>query len=140
MIKTAKLKKGFSVLEIIFAIVILGVIASIAVPKLLSSKNDASLSSIKQDIRTITTSVQSYYIVHNKIEKISDAVSLNSSVWNITDKKIVFSEKNTACVTIELTTEDETNILKVTLNSENIGNICKKLIDDGFTDQIYDLN
>lgn len=134
------MKKGFSILEIIFAIVILGVIATIAVPKLMSSKNDASLSSIKQDIRTISTSVQSYYIVNNKIDKLSDAISLNSSTWDIEDKKAVFYENDTACVTVELTNEDDTDILYIKINSENSSSICSSLIEDGFSDETYDLN
>lgn len=140
MVKKTNLKKGFSVLEIIFAVVILGVIASIAVPKLMSSKNDATLSSIKQDIRTLTTSVQSYYIVNESIDKISDAVVLNSSTWDITDKKVIFYENGNACITIELTTEDDIETLKLTIDSDHTGDICTSLINDGFENQTYDLN
>lgn len=139
MKKYSGAKKGFSVLEIIFAIVILGVIASIAVPKLMSSKNDASLSSIKQDIRTVTTSVQSYYLVNGSIDKISDAVTLNSSTWSISDKKLEYSENETICVTIEIIIEDTTS-LNLTINSENTGTICSSLINDGFSSQTYNLN
>ncbi len=132
----AKLKKGFSVLEIIFAIVILGVIASIAVPKLLSSKNDASLSSIKQDIRTTTTAIQSYYMVNGSISKISDAVTLNSSTWTINNKKLEFYDEKAICVTIEI---DNTNTLNLTINEANTGTICSTLISDGFSSQTYNL-
>lgn len=140
MKKVSGAKKGFSVLEIIFAIVILGVIASIAVPKLMSSKNDASLSSIKQDIRTVTTSVQSYYIVNGSIDKISDAVTLNSSTWNIADKKLEFVEEDVVCVTIEVTSEDDITTLNITINPDHTGNICSSLKNDGFSSQTYDLN
>lgn len=137
MVKSgAKFKKGFSVLEIIFAIVILGVIASIAVPKLLSSKDDASLSSIKQDIRTTTTAIQSYYMVNGSIDKISDALTLNSSTWTINDKKLEYYDESTICVTIEI---DDTNTLNLTINSANTGTICSSLISDGFSSQTYNL-
>lgn len=139
-IASKNMKKGFSILEIIFAIVILGVIASVAIPKLMSSKDDASLSSIKQDIRTTITSIQSYYIVNEKIDKILDAISLNSSTWDIDDKKVIYYEDDLECVTIQLSVEDNIDVLKLIINSENKGNICTSLINDGFTDQTYDLN
>ncbi len=133
-------KRGFSVLEIIFAIVILGVIASIAVTKLVSSKNEASLSSLKQDIRTITTSIQSYYIVNAKIDKISDSVTLNASNWKISDQKVEFFDNETLCVKIEILSNDDGNQLVQTINQNNNGTICSSLRDDGFGDETYRLD
>ncbi|MEA1915121.1 MAG: prepilin-type N-terminal cleavage/methylation domain-containing protein, partial [Campylobacterota bacterium] len=60
-------KKAFSMIEMIFAIIIVGIIASIAVPKLLGSKDEATVSTIKQDVQTVISSVQTYYMVNGKI-------------------------------------------------------------------------
>ena len=46
------MKSAFSLLELIFAIVILGIIASFAVPKLMDTKDSALISTIKRDINT----------------------------------------------------------------------------------------
>ena len=81
------MKKAFTLLELIFVIVVLGILASVAIPKLMTTTNSAKVSSLKQDIRTVTSSVQSYYITNGSMAKISDAVMLNSSLWTINDKK-----------------------------------------------------
>lgn len=68
------MKKAFSLLELIFAIVVIGIIASFAIPKYIDTRDSALASTIKRDLITVITSVQSYYLINNKIEKISDAV------------------------------------------------------------------
>ena len=86
------MKKAFSLLELIFAIVVLGVISSFAIPKYLDTKDSAVVSTIKRDISTITTSVQTYYLINRKIDKISDALSINESNWQVEDTKLTFFE------------------------------------------------
>ena len=95
-------KKAFTLLEMIFAIVVISVIASLAIPKFNATRNDAIVSTLKQDISTITTSIQSYYLVKGKIDKISDAVNLNSAVWDISDDTVVYNEQNNECVKMEI--------------------------------------
>ena len=70
-------KKAFSLIELIFVIAIIAIISSIAIPKLMNVNTSASVSSIKQDVNTIISSVQSYYLVNGSIAKISDAINLN---------------------------------------------------------------
>ena len=67
-----KLQKAFSLIELIFVIAILGIIATIAVPKLLNSRSNAVVTTIKQDISTITTAIQSQYMLNGSIDKITD--------------------------------------------------------------------
>jgi len=42
-------KQSFSLIELIFILVVMGIIASVAIPKLINTKNNATVSSIKQD-------------------------------------------------------------------------------------------
>lgn len=126
--------KAFSLIELIFMIVVMGIIASVALPKFMDTRSDAIISSLKQDVATITTSVQSYYLVKGKIDKISDAVSLNSSTWDITDKEIKYLEDNTTCISIKV----DGSKLEVTV-TESAGNICKKLVEDGVKTVTYGL-
>ena len=130
--------KAFSLLEMIFAIVVISVIASIAIPKFMATRNDAVVSTVKQDISTIVTSVQSYYLVNGKIDKISDAVNLNSAVWDISDSSIVFSDEDNECIKIEIVTSSSDMELNLTIN-EDAGAICKKLFSSGITSTTYKL-
>ncbi len=116
------MKKGFSLLELIFAIVIIGIISSFAIPKYMNSKNSALASTIKRDIITTTTSLQSHYLVNRKIEKISDAITLNTINWTLTDKKISFLDNGTNCLDLEV----KNNTVSITI-TKDAGNVCKAL-------------
>lgn len=127
-------KKGFSIIELIFVIAVLGIIAAVAVPKLLDTRSSAIVSTIKQDISTITTSIQSYYMINNKIDKISDSVNINSSTWNVSDKRVDFVSDDNICISIELTE----NKLNVTIN-EKSSTVCEKIYDSGVKNVSYEL-
>jgi len=128
------LKQGFSIIELIFVIAVLGIIAAVAVPKLMDSRNSAIVTTIKQDISTITTSIQSYYMIHNKIEHISDSVNINTKTWDLNDLKVEYSSEDHVCIKIEVAT----NKLEVNIN-ETSSTICKKLYESGVRDVSYEL-
>lgn len=133
-----KMTKAFSLLEMIFAIVVISVIASIAIPKFMTTRNDAVVATLKQDISTITTSVQSYYLVNGNIEKISDAVNLNSSIWNIENRNVVFNDQKNECVKIEVYTSSNDVSLNLTVNKD-AGAVCEKLSLSGIETTTYKL-
>lgn len=128
-------KQAFSLLEMVFAIVIIGVIASVAMPKLFDTKNEALVATIKQDVVTVTSAIQGHYMLKKKVDKISDVVSLNSSIWEIEDTSLVFKEKDSECIKIELNEYE----LEVNIN-EDVGTICEKLNEKGIVDTTYSLN
>ena len=128
------LKKGFSIIELIFTIVVIGIIASVAVPKLMDSRSSALVTTIKQDISTITTSIQSYYMIHNKIDKISDSVNINSKTWIINDLNVEFISDDKRCVIIKI---DE-NKLEVIIDQES-STMCEKLFNSGVQNASYEL-
>lgn len=56
------MKKAFNMIELVFVIVILGILASIAVPRLITNKEDAQIVRAK----TVISSVRSYIVIeHN---------------------------------------------------------------------------
>ena len=127
-------KKAFSLIEMMFAIIIITVVASIAVPKLMGSKDDAVVSTIKQDIQTIISSIQTYYMINGKIDKISNSVILNSSIWDISDMEVLFNDNDKQCVDIKV--EDK----KLNISIDNTaGDICQKLYDEGIRSNSIDL-
>ena len=127
-------KKAFSLLELIFVIAVLSIIAAVAVPKLMDSRSSAIVTTIKQDVSTITTAVQSYYMLNNKIDKISDAVNINTKTWNVTKTQIEYKVNDTVCVKIDITA----NKLNVDID-ESRDDLCKKIFDSGVRDISYDL-
>lgn len=130
------MKKGFSLLELIFAIVVIGVIASFAIPKYLDTRDSAVVSTIKRDVSATITSLQSYHLVNGSIDKISDAITLNTTNWVITDSLI--TDKN-SCLSIELKTDDDgIKTLELDVDAEKVG-ICEKIRDSGIISKVFDL-
>ncbi|CAM3540820.1 type II secretion system protein [Arcobacter aquimarinus] len=130
------MKNGFSLLELIFAIVILGIIASFAVPKYLDAKDSALVSTIKRDINTAINSIQSYYLLNQKIDKLTDTMNLNSSNWTIEDLKM--SDKN-SCLSLEVKTTNGIKSIELIVDTTKETTICKKIRDSGLVTKSYEL-
>ena len=62
------MKKGFTMIELIFVIVILGILASVAIPRLASTRTDAEISAAVGNIRTLISDVASYYAVKGSFD------------------------------------------------------------------------
>ncbi|RAZ50060.1 type II secretion system protein [Campylobacter hyointestinalis] len=54
------MKKAFTLIELVFVIVILGILASLAVPKIVGNSDDAEIVKAKTQVATIRTKIQLY--------------------------------------------------------------------------------
>ena len=54
------MKKAFTIIELIFVIVALGILAMVALPRLASSKEDAEITRAKAEIAAIRSAIQTY--------------------------------------------------------------------------------
>lgn len=131
------MKPAFSLLEIIFVIVIFGIVASFAVPKFMDTKDSAQVTTIKRDVNTAINSIQSYYLLNQKIDKISDTMTISSDNWLIEDLKI--SDKN-SCLSLEVKTATSgLKTIELVVDTKKETNICKKIIDSGVVSKTYQL-
>ena len=131
------MKSAFSLLELIFAIVNLGIIASFAIPKYIDTKDSALVLTIKRDVNTAVNSIQSYYLLNQKIEKISDAMTINNTNWTVTDTKL--TDKN-SCLSLEIkTSTGGAKSIEVSVDTTKTTTICKKIQDAGLITTSYEL-
>lgn len=125
-------KNGFSLLELIFAIVIIGVIAGVAVPKFMETKDDATVAAYKQDVNTIISSVRSYVLV-NGSGTLDEMVSVGSDKWDLDDtKKILTMKDDATCVKFTLADDLTLEI------GASATDVCTKL-KESISNQTYEL-
>jgi general secretion pathway protein G len=74
------MKRGFTMIELVFVIVILGILASIAIPKLAASRDDARAVSLKSDIGTLSQAVPAWYQSQGDIS-IENAMQFDTALW-----------------------------------------------------------
>ena len=59
--------KGFTMIELIFVIVILGVLAAIAIPKLAATRDDAEVVRAAQNVSTSLTDLMASMIIARQV-------------------------------------------------------------------------
>jgi len=95
------MKKGFTMIELIFVIVILGILAAVAIPRLAATRDDATAAAIKTDVGTLVQAVPAWY-QGQKDARILQAVSLDTSKWvqNGTNQEYQWKENGNVCISV----------------------------------------
>jgi len=147
--KGEKMKKSFTILELIFVIVIIGILATIALPKFAQTKDVVDISKVNQELKKVKLGIQnsiSNYIISGTykcpdLEKsttdntvfenvVNGGIPINDNgiTWKLENKnkyKIIFS--NGATVEIEYNSTDFKNGCPFICNSS--GELCSKIVE-----------
>ena len=136
------MKKGFTMIELIFVIVILGILASVAVPRLAGTKADAEESAAVANLRTLISDANTYYVATGDIPE----ATTWSQITNVPLKDATKKATETAsikvggkeCIDILFVAEKAATgtaaavpaHIKFTKNSTNSSkDVCKKVLD-----------
>lgn len=60
-----KARKGFTLVEILIVVVILGILAAIVIPQFTDASTQAQLASLSTDLQTVRSQIELYKIQHN---------------------------------------------------------------------------
>ena len=110
------MRKGFTMIELIFVIVILGVLASVAIPRLAATRDDAEVAKAASNLTTAVTDITAYYTAKGSFfttdsttgKLTSTVISDFTKVTNALNKNGELMVKgSTVCAKIVLPTNDE---------------------------------
>lgn len=134
------MKKAFTMIELIFVIVVLGILAAIAIPKFTATRDDAQIAKDSANISIAIKDIAQYYTAHGEFAKNwNDMTNVPFVVEgsNATTNQAKFKVKNKNCIVIELVNSqgqavNEDNIANATgiklTKDTDVGGICEKLL------------
>lgn len=71
--------KGFTLVEILIVVVILGILAAIVIPQFTEASTEAKLSSLCSDLQTTRSQLELYKVQHNDVLPLPEA---GGATWN----------------------------------------------------------
>ena len=93
------MKKGFTMIELIFVIVILGVLASVAIPRLAATRDDAEVSKAATNLATAISDITAYYTAQGEFQTDGSFDKMTSAVTKNGELKV---KGDKVCTTIKL--------------------------------------
>jgi len=105
-----KNRAAFTMIELVFVIVILGVLAAVAVPKLTAQRDDAKFSAAVEDMVCIVNDFSNYYISKGTYKGSSLSDITNVNLTTVTDNlnasgsgEFHFKPLNKDCIKVTVT-------------------------------------
>jgi general secretion pathway protein G len=86
-------KRGFTLVEILIVVIILGILAAIVIPQFTNASNDARSNSVQSTLQTIRSQVELFKIQHG------DTPPVAAGMWDIMTGKSNTTDTQTAVAT-----------------------------------------
>lgn len=128
-------RNAFTMVELIFVIVILGILAAVAIPRLNATRDDARVSALSHSIMSSISEISSYAIANGRTEDdltlMSNSIRtliLKGDATNTGIKSVAVNMDGVVdCITIDINTTATMEILNVRANNSGISSLCDAL-------------
>ena len=127
------MRKGFTMIELIFVIVILGVLASVAIPRLAATRDDAEVAKAATNLTTAVSDLTAYYTAKgnfkdSKSQTITDFTKLTNALAK-DGKLYVKGKQECVAVTLPQAANTASGKVELTLTFKTDGDaVCKQLV------------
>ena len=94
--RTKRANRGFTLVEILIVVVILGILAAIVIPQFTQASSDAKESSLQSNLQSIRSQIELYKIQHNDFPPLNDTtfvdqMTLMTDVAGTTGTDVTFT-------------------------------------------------
>lgn len=129
------MKKAFTMIELIFVIVILGILAAVAIPKLSATRDDAKVAKVIQSVSLAVSDISAYVVAKGKFEDdlslmsnaIETLVTSNEATLDEPNKAVDFKMGTTSdCIRIQIDEGGGDANLSI-IENVTTSNLCKQL-------------
>jgi len=130
------MRNAFTMIELIFVIVIIGILAAVTIPKLTATRDDARVSEMAMNIMQGVSEIASYAVSHvqteNNLSKMSNGIASlvrsGNAELNTSAKSAVFSIGSvTNCLTLKIQTGGGDDNLALVEGNANGDKLCTSL-------------